>query len=83
MFKRRAVYTLQKRILEPRRSIQVVAGPRQVGKTTLVRQCLETLPFPAHYASADEPTLRDRTWIEQQRKRNATGRFGGDSSFRE
>ncbi|MGD0253638.1 MAG: relaxase domain-containing protein, partial [Verrucomicrobiota bacterium] len=22
--------------------------------------------LPAHYASADEPSLRDRTWIEQQ-----------------
>ena len=29
------------RLVEPRRFIQVIAGPRQVGKTTLARQVLE------------------------------------------
>jgi predicted AAA+ superfamily ATPase len=46
--------------------LQVLAGPRQVGKTTLARQVMEALTLPSHYASADEPTLRDRAWIEQQ-----------------
>ncbi|HUF38428.1 MAG TPA: ATP-binding protein, partial [Anaerolineales bacterium] len=46
--------------------IQIVAGPRQVGKTTLVRQVLETIALPHHYASADQPALRGATWIEQQ-----------------
>lgn len=55
-----------KRILEKRRFIQVLSGPRQVGKTTLVQQIQSKLNFPTHYASADEPTLRDRTWLEQQ-----------------
>src|SRR5712692_6678609 len=27
---------------------------------------MEAARIPAHYASADEPTLRDRTWLEQQ-----------------
>ena len=27
---------------------------------------MEAAKIPAHYASADEPTLRDRTWLEQQ-----------------
>jgi hypothetical protein len=40
--------------------IQVLAGPRQVGKTTLVRQVLAATVLPSHYASADDPTLRDR-----------------------
>jgi predicted AAA+ superfamily ATPase len=57
---------LLKRLREKRRFLQVLAGPRQVGKTTLVRQVMEASPIPAHYASADEPTLRDRTWLEQQ-----------------
>ena len=57
---------LMRRLREPRRFLQVVAGPRQVGKTTLVHQVLEKIPFASHYASADEPTLRDRSWIEQQ-----------------
>jgi predicted AAA+ superfamily ATPase len=57
---------LLKRIHEKRRFVQVLAGPRQVGKTTVVRQVMEASKIPAHYASADEPTLRDRTWLEQQ-----------------
>jgi predicted AAA+ superfamily ATPase len=57
---------LLKRLAEKRRFIQVVAGPRQVGKTTVVRQAMQASKIPAHYASADEPTLRDRTWIQQQ-----------------
>lgn len=65
-FKREAYLTLSSRLHEPRRFVQVLAGPRQVGKTTLVRQVMEDLKIPAQYASADEPTLRDRTWIEQQ-----------------
>lgn len=51
---------------EPRRFIQVVAGPRQVGKSTLVQQATEGLKMPVRYASADEPTLRGPEWIEQQ-----------------
>ena len=50
----------------PRRFLQVVAGPRQVGKSTLVRQVLEQTGLPSVQVSADEPTLRDRVWIEQQ-----------------
>ena len=57
---------LLRRLREKRRFLQVLAGPRQAGKTTLARQGMEALTLPAHYASADEPTLRDRTWIEQQ-----------------
>ena len=57
---------LIKRLKEKRRFMQVLAGPRQVGKTTLVRQVMATSKLPGHYASADEPSLRDRTWLEQQ-----------------
>ena len=65
--KRTQLYTqLLSRLREPRRFIQVLAGPRQVGKTTLARQVMEASGLPAHYASADEPTLRDQAWLEQQ-----------------
>jgi len=65
--KRSHLYSqLLSRVLEPRRFIQVLAGPRQVGKTTLARQVMEASGIPAHYASADEPTLRDQAWLEQQ-----------------
>ncbi len=66
MFKRPLFDILQIRIQEPRRFIQVMAGPRQAGKTTLARQLEASELLPCHYASADQPTLRDRTWIEQQ-----------------
>ena len=57
---------LETRLREPRRFIQVLAGPRQVGKTTLARQITERVGLVVHFASADEPALRDRIWIEQQ-----------------
>ena len=64
---RQTIHTeLLKRLKEKRRFVQVLAGPRQVGKTTVVRQVMEAAKIPAHYASADEPSLRDRTWLEQQ-----------------
>ncbi len=66
MYQRTLYRTLTERLREPRRFIQVLAGPRQVGKTTTVRQVLENLNIPFHYASADEPLLHGRTWIEQQ-----------------
>ncbi len=57
---------LSRRLTEKRRFLQVLAGPRQVGKTTLARQVMAEWKGPSHYASADEPTLRDRNWLEQQ-----------------
>ena len=57
---------LANRLTEPRRFIQVVAGPRQVGKTTLVQQVTEGSGLPVRYASADQPTLRSPMWIGQQ-----------------
>ena len=65
-YKRPVFETILKRILEKRRFIQVLAGPRQVGKTTLARQAIEDCDLPSHYVSADEPTLKDRTWLNQQ-----------------
>lgn len=57
---------LIKRLLEPRRFIQVLYGPRQVGKTTAIKQVLNTIDPPSHYASADQPTVRDEIWLEGQ-----------------
>jgi predicted AAA+ superfamily ATPase len=65
-FERAAAATLAARLLEPRRFVQVIAGPRQVGKTTLVDQVLTRLDLPAVSVSADEPTLGDPTWLVAQ-----------------
>ena len=55
-----------RRLREPRRFIQVLAGSRQVGKTTLAGQAAERSGLPTRHVSADEPTLRDTHWIQQQ-----------------
>jgi hypothetical protein len=65
-FVRPQAQALKKRLAEPRRFIQVVAGPRQTGKTTLVRQVVAAAGVPYRYASADEPALRERGWIAEQ-----------------
>ena len=66
MFHRPLYKTLVKRLREPRRFVQVLSGPRQTGKTTLVRQVADETDIPCQHASADEPTLQGRAWIEQQ-----------------
>ncbi len=65
-FRRPLFQTLLERLQEPRRFLQVLAGPRQVGKTTLARQVAKSLSLPVHHVSADEPTLQDRSWLAQQ-----------------
>ena len=54
------------RLGEPRRFIQALTGPRQVGKTTMVQQVASRLALPLTFASADEPTLQGAAWISQQ-----------------
>src|SRR5437870_13320378 len=65
-FRRPQAAELARRLAEPRRFIQVVAGARQVGKTTLVQQVSEAAKVTVRFASADEPTLRGANWIAQQ-----------------
>ena len=65
-FQRPQGTVLAGRLAEPRRFVQVVAGPRQVGKSTLVQQVTVELDLPVRYVSADEPTFRGADWINQQ-----------------
>jgi predicted AAA+ superfamily ATPase len=58
--------SLVKRLLESRKFIQVLLGPRQVGKTTLALQVAKAVGKPSHYVSADLATLQNVTWIQQQ-----------------
>lgn len=57
--RRAQVDTLLRRLREPRRFLQVLAGPRQVGKTTIARTALAELGVPQLYASADGPAPPD------------------------
>ncbi len=57
---------LRRRLEEPRRFLQVILGPRQVGKTTAIQQTLSELKLPNHYASADLPAPPEPGWISHQ-----------------
>jgi predicted AAA+ superfamily ATPase len=76
-YRRPQAAELSRRLAEPRRFIQVVAGPRQVGKTTLVRQVAEGVGAPVRYASADEPALRQPESIAQRWEAAPRGAGGG------
>jgi hypothetical protein len=65
-FQRPQAKALAGRLAEPRRVMPVVAGPRQVGKTTLVQQVVASSRLSQVFASADEPALRGAEWIAQQ-----------------
>ena len=65
-FSRPHAAILARRLAEPRRFIQAVTGPRQVGKTTLVQHVTAASGLPTRFAAADEPTLRGPGWLEQQ-----------------
>ena len=78
-FERPQGAVLAERLIEPRRFVQIVAGPRQVGKSTLVQQVTAQLRVPVRHVSADEPTLRGPDWISQQweaARFEATGKVG-------
>jgi len=66
MYQRPQYLLLSERLQEPARFIQVITGPRQVGKTTLVTQYMNQTKIPCHYASADSAGLGGATWIRQQ-----------------
>lgn len=57
--------TLKQRILEPRKFMQVVAGPRQVGKTTLVEQVLAQVDIPHATEVGDTVSPGDSDWIHR------------------
>ena len=62
---RKQYHTLSERIQEPRRFMQVIAGPRQVGKSTLVAQLLRDVSIPHSIAVADAIKPKDSDWIHR------------------
>jgi len=68
-FQRDHAAVLAARLAGPRRFLHVVAGPRQVGKTTLVQQVMADAERPQVFVSADEPALRDSAWLAAQWER--------------
>ena len=62
---RKQYHTLRERILEPRHFMQILAGPRQVGKTTLVGQVLNDISIPYTLEVADAVNPKDSDWIHR------------------
>ncbi len=65
MIERSQLQDITNRILEPRRFIQVLMGPRQVGKTTMAVQMLKKVSIPYLFESADAVNAVNAGWIEQ------------------
>jgi len=63
MLKRKQYKELSDRILEPRDKIQVISGPRQVGKSTMVKQVLAETTIPHLSVSADGVDKENTRWI--------------------
>ena len=66
MFQRTVLQEIKKRIDEPRRFIQVLSGPRQVGKTTVVKQALQQISIAHYYVTADDLYTADSAWIRRE-----------------
>ena len=64
-YRRPLVSTLAARMLEPRRFIQMLVGPRQTGKSTAVRQALDQVDLPRHVALASIDSS-SRDWLRAQ-----------------
>lgn len=80
MIERVQIQEIIERLQEPRRTIQVVAGPRQVGKTTTVKQALQQQAIPFRFLNADGVNAEDNAWIAAQWEEvRAWMRFNGYS----
>jgi uncharacterized protein len=66
LYERAFVAQLENRLGDDAPLIQVLVGPRQVGKTTGLRQLLARAPGPCHYANADDLLVTDRSWLLEQ-----------------
>lgn len=80
MIERVQIQDIIARLQEPRRTIQVVAGPRQVGKTTTMKQALQQQAIPFRFLNADGVDAEDNAWIASQwEESRAWMRFNGYS----
>ena len=63
MYKKVEYQVIISRINEPRKFIQVLMGPRQVGKSTVVKQVLKDIDIPYSFFSADNVPTSGNSWI--------------------
>lgn len=65
MYRRAQYDELLARLTEPRHTIQVISGPRQVGKSTMVKQVLQETTIPHMSVSADGVAKENTAWISE------------------
>ena len=65
MYERSYLKQVKSRLEEPRKFIQVILGPRQVGKTTMVSQLLSQLSISYLFESADAVSATNSAWLLQ------------------
>lgn len=65
MYERPYLKQVKARVEESRKFIQVILGPRQVGKTTMVNQLLSQLSISYVYESADAILATNSAWLIQ------------------
>ena len=65
MFQRKQYSLILSRISETRNKMQVIVGPRQVGKSTMMDQVLAECPIPYTLAKADNVDENDIDWIKR------------------
>ena len=63
MYKKIEYQIIKSRLKEPRRFIQVLMGPRQVGKSTVVKQVLQDYEGEYLFYSADNVPATSSAWI--------------------
>lgn len=63
MFHRSEYKLIKSRIEEPRKFIQVIMGPRQVGKSTVVKQVVKDISIPYLFYAADDVPATNKSWI--------------------
>jgi hypothetical protein len=63
MLQRAYFEVITRRIDEPRKFIQIIEGPRQVGKSTLIKQVLKETSMPWVHFTADNVPATRTAWI--------------------
>ncbi len=65
-YRREQYEVLMNRLSEPRWQMQVLVGPRQIGKSTLMDQVVADVKMPYKIVSADDVVEPDENWLSKQ-----------------
>ena len=63
-YKRPVFYELSERLLDSKGLIQVISGPRQIGKTTLVQQLFKSKKWTGIYHVVEGIKESSSAWLE-------------------